>query len=429
MALELTVPKTQNKWLRTLAAASVAVFLIAIVSMVARPAEAWSWWGHDKADLVVDDDGQATTKDCNSTTATPHTTVSSAVAAANPGDVIKVCPGAYLEDVLIDKSLELKGAKADKAVWPRTFADANESTVTGQVTIDAADVKLEGFSLTNPDEGLGVVVKTAGNNAVIKKNILNTVGSAAFVGPVVGVYLELGPDGVEVSENKISDIKSQTGSAQGVLIGDSTSGNPSLDIKVTSNIIDDVTSATRGAYGIQANNGASTSATAVGYTELIATGNSISNLSGNWVHAIGLEGEAPNAVVKRNTISSLTDTNPVPIADAVGVFFEANPFFLTANVSRNSLDVGATNFGVALHPTLAAQYPSLSVDAECNWWGSKKGPGAVASGNGSLVSANVDYKPWLKSSNINKNCGGDRDNDRHFGDWDDWDDKWYHKWD
>lgn len=431
-----TLKSAQKHWYKIAAAACLAAFLVAALS-TAKPADAWGWhWGwswdwfnEGKADLVVDDDGQASLKNCDSTDATPHTTVSSAVAAAVAGNVIKVCPGTYVENVVIDKELTLKGAKFGTEVYKRTFADANEATVTGQVTIQAAKVKVEGFSLTNPGQGLGVVVKTAGDEAEVKKNIIGTVGSNTFVGPVVGVYLEHGPDGVSVVENLITDIQSQTGSAQGVLIGDSTASNPSLDTKVKDNQINNITSATRGAYGVQVNNGASTAPTATGYTELVVSGNNIANLSGNWVHAIGLEGETPNAVVKRNIVSNLNDTNPVPIADAAGVFFEANPFFLTANVNRNSLDVGTTNFGVALHPNLAAQYPSLSVDAECNWWGSKKGPGAVASGNGSLVSANVDYKPWLKNSNLNKDCGGDKDNDRHFGDWNDWDDKWYHKWD
>jgi hypothetical protein len=168
---------------------------------------------------------------------------------------------------VIDKELTLKSAEAGTSINARTFGDADESTITGLVTIQASGVRLEGFSLTNPNQGLGVIVKTAGNDAVIKKNILKTVGSATFVGPTVGIYLELGPDGVQVVGNKISDVQSQTGSAQGMLVGDSTSANPSLNIRLDDNKISDITSMTRGAYGIQVNNGASTSPAAIGYTE------------------------------------------------------------------------------------------------------------------------------------------------------------------
>jgi len=371
------------------------------------------------ATLVVDDDGQATANNCNSGAATPHSTISSAIAAVGAGNVIKVCPGTYTENLTIDKALTLKGAKAGESVKYRTFGGSSEATVMGLVTIQAADVKLEGFSLTNPGQALGVIVKTAGSNAEIKKNIVQTVGSNTFAGPTVGMYLELGPDNVKVLGNKISDIQSQTGSAQGILVGDSTSADPSLDTRIDSNFISNITSEQRGAYGIQANNGASTAPTATGYTELSMSGNTIKTLRGNWVHAIGLEGETPNAEVLYNTINDITDTNPVPTSDTAGVFFESNPFFFTSEVNQNNLAVTPSNHGIVVHPTLASLYPSLSVDGECNWWGSRQGPGAVASGNGSMVSSNVDYRPWLKSDSLGRDCGGrdHHDNDRHYGDW------------
>src|SRR6185503_14085763 len=176
--------------------------------------------------LVVDDDGQATNSNCNSSTATPYTTISAAVTAASAGDTVKVCPGAYSEDVLVDKTLALKGAKFGVSVNSRTFGSASESTVTGLVTIQAPDVKLEGFSLTNPGEGVGVLVKTEGDNALVRKNIVNGVGGPTFANHSVGVYLELGPDGVTVDDNKISNVQSANpagapGTAQGILVGDS----------------------------------------------------------------------------------------------------------------------------------------------------------------------------------------------------------------
>ncbi len=43
------------------------------------------------------------------------------------------------------------------------------------------------------------------------------------------------------------------------------------------------------------------------------------------------------------------------------------------------------------------------LDAECNWWGSALGPGAPAS----TTSANVDFTPWLVSSNLSGVCSSD----------------------
>jgi hypothetical protein len=377
--------------------------------------------------FVVDDDGKATGNNCNSSTPTPYTTVSAAVTAAAAGDTVKVCPGVYTEDVLVDKALSLKGAKAGQSVNSRTFNASQESTVTGLLTVDAADVKVEGFSLTNPTGGLGVLVTVDGDDASIKKNILQTVGSETFAGPTVGVYLELGPDNVKVSGNKISDVQSQTGSAQGILVGDSTSADPSLNTRINDNKINDITSVEKGAYGVQVNNGASAAVTAIGYTEVEIEGNRIKDLSGQWAHGIGLEGETPNAVVTFNVISGLTDVDPTPLSDVIGVYFEDNQFFFTAQVNQNSLAVGNANHGIAIAPALATQYPSLSVDGECNWWGASNGPSTVGTGSGAMVGPNVDFKPWLKSSNLDRGCG-DRDHhdkDKHHGDWnehsyDDW---------
>lgn len=341
---------------------------------------------------------------------------------------IKVGPGTYNESVTINRSVKLKGAKAGHEVKNRTFGNPGESTVDGSTPgqaafiVNAPNVVINGFSITNPDETLGVIVKTAGNEAKIRNNIIDGVGNASLTSPTVGLYLEYGPDSVKISGNKINNIKSGTQSAQGVLVGDSTSSNPSLDTEVDGNTVTSISSVSKGAYGIQVNNGARTDASATGYTEIKVRANTIKDLTGNWAHAIGLEGETPNAVVRYNIVSNLTDTNPSPIADAVGVNFDSNPFFFTVTINRNDINVGPVAFGVAVNPALTAAYPSLSVDAECNYWGSNNGPGLIASGSGSLVGSGVDYSPWLKSSNLDGKCGNkwgkDKDNDHHHGDYD-----------
>jgi hypothetical protein len=374
-----------------------------------------------------------------------YTTIQLAVDAVGC-NTVKVAAEPRTENVIITRSVNVKGAKAGVPVSSRTFGSANESTITGATdtpifTVNAANVTIDGFSITNPNHGLGVDIKTAGNNAVIKKNIVDTVGSSTYPDSTVGVYLELGPDNVRLSGNKINNVRSIR-SAQGVLVGDSTSSNPSLNTLIDGNVISGITSEVRGAYGIQANNGVSTAPTATGYTELRVRGNTIQNLTGGtgatcpatgnsaaipatcgWVHAIGLEGETPNAVVRFNTISNLNSTT----LDKVGVFFEDNPFFFTADVNRNSLAVGSTAYGIAVHPALTNQYTSLSVDGECNWWGASNGPSLVGTGSGSHVTAGVDFSPWLKSSNLNGRCGDSdhNDNDKHDGDCNDhnWDDK------
>lgn len=335
---------------------------------------------------------------------------------------VRVAPGTYNENLTINRSVKIRGAEAGDSVVSRTFGAATESIVTGSssatVTIDADDVVFDGFSVTNPGGHLGIIVKSSSSDVKIQNNIVD--GLTSSTANPVGVYLELGPDSVNVRGNKVQNLTGTGFSAQGVLVGDSTSANPSLETKLDNNIFTNITS-TKGAYGINVNNGSSTAPTATGYTEVKIRGNDISDLEGNWVHAIGLEGETPNAIVRFNKISQLTDIDPTPIADASAVFFEKNQFYFTVQVNRNSLDVGNSAFGVALHPTLQGLYPSLSVDAECNWWGDKDGPSVYpATDNGSWVGPQVDYEPWLKNGNLNGKCsnryGHHEDNDHHHGD-------------
>src|SRR5438270_68060 len=71
--------------------------------------------------LVVDDDGMATVANCDATTPA-YVTITAAIAAANPGDTIKVCPGLYNEQVMVNKdNLTLLGAQAGVDARTRPF--------------------------------------------------------------------------------------------------------------------------------------------------------------------------------------------------------------------------------------------------------------------------------------------------------------------
>lgn len=392
------VAKDRGKFITLLIAVALAIVISFGVWMAVEASST----------LVVDDDGMATGRNCDSNS-TAHATISAAVVAAPEGAKIKVCPGNYPEDVLINKSLKLEGAKEDKSFEWRTFSSPSESTIDGLVTIDADKVTLDGFSLTNPGAGLGVLVKTAGDRANIVNNIIDGVGGPAFVGHTVGIYLEHGPDKVKIARNWISDVESAapSGSAQGVLVGDSVSANPSLDVLIEKNKIEDLTSS-RGAYGIQVNNGSSTAPGAVGYTTGEIERNTIKNLTGLWVHAIGLEGETPGLKVLKNTVSDLTPGG----VDASAVFFEANGFFATVEVHENKFNVPASQAGIFLHPALSASHGGTGdVDGTCNWWNSSTGPTNASNpgGVGTVAGADVEFDPWL--THPNGNCHHDHDHD------------------
>jgi hypothetical protein len=329
------------------------------------------------------------------TPATAKKTIQAAMTQVDSSGTVIVAAGAYAENVTIVKAVTLNGAQASVATSGRTFHDAAESTLTGQILVNAADVTIDGFSLTNPGQAFGIVVKTAGNNAQIKNNFIQNVGALTLPGGggAQAVYLENGPDGVSIIGNDMQNISSDR-SVKAVLIGDSTSTNPSENVTVEGNTMANITSAVRGAYGLIANNG-------TGTTNLVVRGNTIDTLTGNWGHAIGLEGPTQGALVEKNVISNVVDQNPTPFNDAVGVYFEANPPYKTASVTRNSFT--SVFAGVAVAPALIGVDPGHA-SATCNWWGNANGPSGVGTGTGVAVGPSVTFLPWLLSSDLNSVC-------------------------
>ncbi len=75
----------------------------------------------------------------------------------------------------------------------------------------------------------------------------------------------------------------------------------------------------------------------------------------------------------------------------------------TVVAHRNGL-TGIASFGVNnLNP--------FRVEATCNWWDAKNGPGPVGPGSGDKVRPNVTFAPWLKSSNLRSSCKGSGNGD------------------
>src|SRR5882724_7403364 len=326
-------------------------------------------------------------------------------------DTINVAAGGYAENVMIPRSVTLNGAQANTPVAGRMFGPPFESTITGMIanpapdiTIQAAGVTINGFSLSNLGQATGILIKTAGNNALITNNIIEGIGGASFGGNTQAIYLENGPDNVTVVGNRIRFVEGILTSNGGIFIGDSTASFASVDILIEGNTISDIHSVNKGAYAIHVNNGASSAPTATGLTKrLTIRNNTISNLmGGGWAHAIGLEGDTPEVVVVGNNISYLVAPSP----DLVAVWFEDNPSFGTAKVHQNNFDVTLAAYGIAVHPALVFAFPNSIVDGTCNWWDSASGPGPVGPGTGAQVTTNVDYTPWLNAPAPSGACLG-----------------------
>lgn len=78
-----------------------------------------------------------------------HPTISAAIAAANPGDTVRVAGGTYREQVVIDKAIKLQGAGFEKTIIDGE--NRTDLTSLGQLRVVAAgNVEVSGFTITRP---------------------------------------------------------------------------------------------------------------------------------------------------------------------------------------------------------------------------------------------------------------------------------------
>lgn len=371
---------------RNLAVLLAATVLVALALTTPRS------WKASAATLVVDDNNVQ----CPAAT---FTSIQAAVNAAGAGDTIQVCAGIYNEDVNIPvglTGLTLNGAQAGIPVLGRTAGSPTESTINGEVTVRATNVRIDGFSITHTEAAFGVfaiVVKGGADGAVIINNIMDTIVNTTIGNSTAqAIYLENdggtdGPDNVSILDNRMNNILSER-STKGVLIGVNGGTNPSVNTLIQGNVIQNVTSLARGAYGVSVAN------STLAVTGLEIRNNNFNNLnSGGWIHAVGLEGNTPGVIVEGNDFSTFVNST----LDNIGVFFELNPSFATAEVHDNNFNLTTASFGIALHPALVISHGSSgSVDGTCNWWNSPTGPTAASNpgGTGTKVGSNVSYEPW-----------------------------------
>src|SRR6202047_2140156 len=127
-----------------------SVFLLLSVSLAVPPIAATQDRDH-KPDLLVDDDKVQ----CPAAT---FTSIQAAINAANPGSMIRVCPGTYREQLFINKSLSIEGDNG-AIVLPSNMV-ANTTGFSGApiaaaiLVKDAAKVEIEGLIVDTANSGV-----------------------------------------------------------------------------------------------------------------------------------------------------------------------------------------------------------------------------------------------------------------------------------
>lgn len=340
-----------------------------------------------------------------------YATISAAVAAADPGDLITVADGLYVENITVAEAITIQAEN------PRA------ATIQGNVAL-SAPANLAGFTIA-PLSGIGVTVNAAGAGSQISNNTVqgtaqlirvgSAVGSAGARTLVAGNTLQsFTGAGVFVSASSFVDVVGNTitntlpipAGSVGVNVG-----NGSTDITVLGNIISNVENAI-----------AVLSASTPALTNISITGNTISNtsnsavvlananlqgveVSGNSFTDVGTSGPT-RAAVQIGVIGlaapggsagldGLTiDGNTVANAPN-GVVFSSNVVLVdneSAVVSDNTF-VGLTGAAIAVDPAVAA-----TVSASGNDFG-----GAPVTGN--VAVAAVPAGPGLAATGLDGNAG------------------------
>jgi hypothetical protein len=268
----------------------------------------------------------------------PYPTIQAAIDSANTlsGDTIIVAAGTSTEAVTVDKAVTLK-------------ADAGADLV-GSFTVATSSVNIDGFNITNPDGSFGISA-TDVSDLNITNNTIHNIGSDAShtsgsAQAIVIVSNTADVSSITISGNTISNIGnlnmlhagSAGSSAKGVYLGNSGGSNTISNVTILDNTMSNIYASTvafvsgggggAGAYGVLVNHKT---------TGLSITGNAINTLNGLWAHAIGLEGNTPNAVITGNTVTGLTDNKRG--LDAMALRLESNPSATsTLTVTGNTLN-------------------------------------------------------------------------------------------
>jgi len=319
----------------------------------------------------------------------PYRVVSSVT--VSPGVTLTIEPGVVVK-FLENTELSVKGTlnaqgTPDNQIY---FTDYRDDSVGGDTNGDG--------TATNPDAGWwrGIVISNNGT-AAIDYCVVQYGGASGY-----GNLYKTGAGSLTLTNSNLSN-----SSSNGLTLGATTNAQMVSNNTITSN----------GQYGVFLN---------FCNTTVTLSSNVISQSGINGIH---ISNSSP--LVQGNTISSntscgiyLTGASTSPniynnkiYSNDTGVFCEnsANPVIGGSIAGGNDI-FSNTNYGVQNTSSM------LTVNAQCNWWGSSSGPYHSAtndSGTGDNISDNIDYADYLPCSisepgrlqfstaaySVNENCG------------------------
>jgi hypothetical protein len=340
-------------------------------------------------------------------------TLQTAIDTASNGDTIVVTDSATYDPVTIDTSVTLE------TTGNPTIEGAGGTGAA--VSIDADDVTITGFTVTNPDGLLGIKVERGYDGVTISDNTIENVGPTGRLG-VTGITVgQGGHDEIEITNNVIQNLDQETTNdsqfptVNGILF-DANNSDPGTvtNTTVNNNTIRDIESdiAPLGIViqhktdGVTINNNEIRGFTAADDTDSDPS----DSVDFGFTFAQGINVASPataDTVINHNVIEDITSAETVlPEAvkidgDGSGLTFRANQFLVAVGLNNKN---GTDDSG---------RDPSDDpvVDAKNNWWGSADGPEEAEFNQDaddderSDVVGNVTFEPFLRNPPGQKNKG------------------------
>jgi hypothetical protein len=307
--------------------------------------------------------------------------------------IINVAPGLYPENVVIPRSLVLNGSQAGQPVAGRISGSPAESTIAGAnpagsvpvITINATQVTIDGFTISNSvttGAAIGIQLKPISTFATITNNIIDGITTADAAGIAEAIFIEGGAFSTFIRQNQLQNISGNQ-AARGIMLGDGNAADLLSPVDIEHNTITGVTSTSGGAYGVLLVNPLDNSGMAIHH-------NDFSNLEGSTlVHGLSFDAPSGGMSDPYNSFTNLIG----PPTDNKAVWFSANdPDVYHTDLSDSIFNLTIASYGVAIDPSV--NVGGNAVNTLCAWWGSPDGPGPVGPGHGARVSPNVVYNLW-----------------------------------
>ena len=215
---------------------ALSIFLLLSVSSADSRMAAAAQDRDHKPDLLVDDDKVQ----CPAAT---FTSIQDAINAANPGSLIRVCPGTYHEQLSINKSLRIEGDNG-AIVLPGSMV-ANTSGSSGTpiaaaiLVKDAAHVEIEGLIVDTANNGItecspdliGILYQNS-SGSIAHNAVRNTKLSVSLNGCQSGDAIVVQSFGGETSKVSIDDNSVHDYQKNGI-----TGNESGTEVTITSNVV------------------------------------------------------------------------------------------------------------------------------------------------------------------------------------------------